>query len=66
MFSAMERWGANSLLLHHGDAELMRLLWRQRSDRVTIDQDLPAVGPKRTRQEVDQRAFASSILAERA
>src|ERR1700689_4707413 len=52
------------LLLHHGDAELMRLLWRQRSDRAAIDQDLSAVGSKRARQEVDQRALARSIFAE--
>jgi hypothetical protein len=38
------------LLLHHGDVQLVRLLWSQRCDRAAIDQDLSAVGPKRARQ----------------
>ena len=52
------------LLLHHGDAELMRLLWRKGSDRAAVDQDLTTVGPQRARQQIDQRALARSILAE--
>ena len=52
------------LLLHHGDAEIMGLARRQRRDRAAIDQDLSAVGRKRARQQVDQRALARSILAE--
>src|ERR1700692_1217149 len=44
----------------------MRLLWRQRCDRAAIDQDLSAVGPERTRQQVDQRALARSIFAEQS
>ena len=44
----------------------MRLLWRQRRDRAAIDQDLPAVGPERARQQVDQRALARSIFAEQS
>jgi hypothetical protein len=52
------------LLLHHGDAQPMRLARRQRCDRAAIDQDFSAVGPERTRQQVDERALARSILSE--
>ena len=41
------------LLLHHGDAERMRLLWREGSDWAPVDKDLTTVGPQRSRQQVD-------------
>ena len=54
------------LLLHHSDAERVRLLRRQSGDRSPVHQDLAAVGPQRARQEVDQRALARAVLAEQS
>jgi len=67
MFSAMERWGARlSSLLYDGDAAPVRLARRQRQNRLAVDEDLPAVGRERARQQVDQRALARAIFAEQS
>src|ERR1041384_8188750 len=54
------------LLLNDGDAIAMRLARLQGRNRLAVDEDLPAVGRQRPRQQVDQRALAGAILAEQS
>ena len=67
MFSAIERCGGEAqLLLHDGDAGRRASLRRQAAIGAAIDQDLPAVGPQRARQQVDQRDLPAPFSPSRA
>ncbi len=55
--------GKAEFLLHHGDAKPVSVVRRQQGGP-PIDQDFPAVGRERARQQIDEGALAGAVLAE--